>query len=59
MYGVSDERMAFAGDLKAELLDVQESLRMRELTPQEALDRVRAIRRKRIMGLVDATKEGE
>ena len=58
MYGVSDERAALAADLKAELLDLQESFRMRELTPEEALARVRAVRRRRIMGQIGEDRNG-
>lgn len=41
-------RADIASDLKAELLETMEMLRRRELTTVEAMNRVRAIRQRRL-----------
>lgn len=41
----------FAGNLKAELLDVREGLRLGQLTQAEALQRVGTVRQRRIAGM--------
>lgn len=46
-----EDRAEFAGNLKAELLDVRECLRRRELTQAEAMQRVTAVRERRLAGL--------
>jgi hypothetical protein len=46
-----EERAEFAGNLKAELLDVAEGYRRRELTQAEAIKRVMAVRERRMAGV--------
>lgn len=46
-----EERAELAGNLMAELLEVREGLRMREITQVEALQRIDTVRQRRLAGL--------
>lgn len=48
------ELAEMAGNLKAELLNVQEDMRVRSITPQEALRRIGIIRARRQAGQREA-----
>lgn len=48
-----EDRAELAGNLKAELLDVREGLRLNQITQAQAIERVTAVRGRRLAAVLE------